>query len=356
MAIVNSLQRFRSTDSSLDILWVGTVEGMETDIVTGSGIDIEFIESSGLVGKGLIGMIKGLYRLLVGLIQSYILISRFSPDVIFVTGGYTTVPVSVAGWLRQVPIAIYLPDVEPGLAIRIISKIADRVLITVEASQEYLKHVKLVVTGYPLRTQLTNALTMSQDESRSVLGIKNNKTILIVGGSLGARSINLAALEAGRTWVSEGFQIIHVTGKLGWIESEKIWTDLDSFTKLNYKLFPYLSDKIGVAMRASNIVVARAGASCLGEFPAFGLPAVLVPYPYSWSYQYANAHMLCDQGAAICVEDNDLPIVLRQTVSRLLNNDSEMIEFGKNARRFSNIDGADNIANELRSMVCGESL
>ncbi|HAJ05898.1 MAG TPA: UDP-N-acetylglucosamine--N-acetylmuramyl-(pentapeptide) pyrophosphoryl-undecaprenol N-acetylglucosamine transferase, partial [Chloroflexi bacterium] len=121
MAIVNSLQRFRSTDSSLDILWVGTVEGMETDIVTGSGIDIEFIESSGLVGKGLIGMIKGLYRLLVGLMQSYILISRFSPDAIFVTGGYTTVPVSVAGWLRQVPIAIYLPDVEPGLAIRIIS-------------------------------------------------------------------------------------------------------------------------------------------------------------------------------------------------------------------------------------------
>ena len=352
MAAVASLRESRSSSGDLNLLWIGSVGGMESDIVSKSGIDIEVIHSGGLVGRGFTGMCVGLWKLAMAAIQAWPLVSRFSPDAIFVTGGYTAAPVVLCGWLRRIPVAIYLPDVEPGLAVRVIARFARRVLTTVETSRKYFKKHNITVTGYPLRPELLRDRQVPSRKARNHFGLSHSrKTILVVGGSLGARSINIAALNSGEEWVSEGAQVIHVTGKLGWNEAQIIWNDLNLETKSNYQLFPYIQEAIGLALRAADLVVARAGASCLGEFPAFGLPAILVPYPYSWRYQYSNAQLLSKSGAAKCLEDKDLGRDLTQTVTRLLNDSSELIYMSKQAKSLSMTKAAECIAEELVTMA-----
>ena len=326
--------------------------GIESDIVSKAGIDIEVIHSGGLMGRGLIGICAGLWKLTIGAIQAWPLVSRFSPDVIFVTGGYTAAPVVLCGWLRRIPVAIYLPDVEPGLAVRVIARFARRVLTTVEMSRQYFKKNNIVVTGYPLRPELLRDMQVTANTARNHFGLSHSrKTILVVGGSLGARSINIAILNSGQEWVSKGAQVIHVTGKLGWNEAQIIWNDLHPEIKSNYRLFPYIQEEIGLALRAADLVVARAGASCLGEFPAFGLPAILVPYPHSWRYQYSNAQLLSKSGAAISLEDKDLSSDLTKTVTRLLNDPAELTYMSQQARLLSMTKAAECIAEELVTMA-----
>ena len=354
MAAVASLRDRESRFSSgkLKLLWIGSVGGMESDIVSKAGIDIEVIHSGGLVGRGFAGMCMGLWKLAIGAIQAWPIVSRFGPDAIFVTGGYTAVPVVLCGWLQRIPVAIYLPDIEPGLAVRVIARFARRVLTTMEKSREYFKKNNITVTGYPLRPELLRDMQVSVLTARNHFGLSHSrKTILVMGGSLGARSINMATLNSGQEWVSKGAQIIHVTGKRGWDETQNMWNDLHPETKTNYQLFPFIQEEIGLALRAADLVVARAGASCLGEFPAFGLPAILVPYPHSWRYQYSNAQMLNKLGAAICLEDKDLGSDLTRTVIGLLNDPSELTYMSKQAKSLSMTKAAERIAEELVTMV-----
>ncbi len=354
MAAVASLRESRLNSGDLNLLWIGSVGGIERDIVIKAGIEIEIIHSGGVVGRGFVGVCVGLWKVMIGAIQAWPLISHFKPNAIFVTGGYTAIPVVLCGWLRRIPVAIYLPDVEPGLAVRVISRIAKRVLITAEISRKFFKFKKnkTIVTGYPLRPELLRDMQVSTTKAREHFGIScSRKTILVVGGSLGARSINMAVVNSVNEWVAKGVQVIHVTGKLGWSEVQDAWNGLHLETKSNYRIFPYIYEDMGLALGASDLVVARAGASCLGEFPAFGLPAILVPYPYSWRYQYSNAQLLSDSGAAICIEDHDLKSDLTDIVTGLVDNMSVLNDMSKAAKRLSQTLGSERIAKELVSMA-----
>ena len=161
----------------------------------------------------------------------------------------------------------------------------------------------------------------------------------------------MAVLNSVNEWVDKGAQVIHVTGKLGWSDVQTVRSGFHVETKSNYKIFPYLNDDMGLALRAADLVVARAGASCLGEFPAFGLPAILVPYPYSWRYQYSNAKLLSDSGAAICVEDKALKSDLTHIVTGLLTNTFELNYMSKKSKDLSKTSGAERIAEELVAMA-----
>ena len=354
MAAVASLRESRLTSGDLNLLWIGSVGGIEVDIVNNAGIDIEIIYSGGVVGRGFAGICKGLWKVMIGTMQAWPLMSNFKPTAIFVTGGYTAIPVVLCGWLRRIPVAIYLPDVEPGLAVRVIARIAKRVLITAETSRQFFdfKKNETIVTGYPLRPKLLRDIQVSTTKARQHFGINcSRKTILVVGGSLGARSINMAVVNSVNEWVDKGVQVIHITGKLGWIEVQTAWSGFHLETKSNYRIFPYIYEDMGLALRAADLVVARSGASCLGEFPAFGLPAILVPYPYSWRYQYSNAQLLSNAGAAICIEDKDLMSDLTHMVTGLVDNISELNDMSKKAKGLSKTEGSVRIAEEIISMA-----
>jgi UDP-N-acetylglucosamine--N-acetylmuramyl-(pentapeptide) pyrophosphoryl-undecaprenol N-acetylglucosamine transferase len=172
-----------------------------------------------------------------------------------------------------------------------------------ESGAFFPKHPSKVVTGYPLRPGLDH---WTMTEARSFFALQEELPVLLVfGGSKGARSIN-QALAGALPELLQDMQVIHITGKLDWQMIEQVRAGLPTEQLNRYRPYPYLYDEIGAAMQLADLALTRAGASILGELPLFGLPAILVPYPYAWRYQRVNASYLVKRGAAEHIEDAQL--------------------------------------------------
>jgi UDP-N-acetylglucosamine--N-acetylmuramyl-(pentapeptide) pyrophosphoryl-undecaprenol N-acetylglucosamine transferase len=327
---------------------------METKMVRDVGIKLETIRAGGVVGKGVSGGMLGLMNITMGTAQVLRIMARFRPEAVFVTGGYTAVPVTLAGWLRRVPTAVYLPDVEPGLAVRWVARLSRRVLVTMAQSREYFNNKRVTVTGYPLRQEIVRATRATRQAARESFDLSAERlTVLVVGGSRGARSINRAALAAGPGWIAAGAQVLHVSGQLDWSRVQEQQAQFTPENRAHYHVFPYLSDKIGFALRSADLAVARAGASCLGEFPAFGLPALLVPYPHAWHYQRSNAEVLSECGAAVWIEDRELQHLLGPTVDELLRDRATLAAMSRKTTALAVPKASDRVAAEIIAMAAG---
>jgi len=252
-------------------------------------------------------------------------------------------------WLRRISAIIYLPDIEPGTAIRFLSRFVDTVATTSEASGPYLPAGKMVPTGYPVRAELRRSLQMTQADARRQFDIDPERfTLFVFGGSRGARSIN-QALMAILPELLAHIQVIHVSGTASWPEVETLAATLPDEIRQYYRPYPYLDERMGVAFRAASLVLARAGASMLGECPAFGLPAILVPYPHAWRYQKVNADYLADCGAAIRLDDSALREQLLTTIQNLLADPARLARMSAAARQQDKPDAVQNLARLLLS-------
>ena len=241
------------------------------------------------------------------------------------------------------PSLIYLPDVEPGLAIRVLQRFAQKVAITVPDSASYFRPGQTVVTGYPLRAQIHSA---TREAAVAHFGLDPaRKTLLVFGGSRGARSINTALLAVLPQLLADGVQVVHVSGTLDWPQVEPARAALPDAT--DYHAYPYLHAEMGLAMAAADLVVSRGGASVLGEFPAFGLPSILVPYPHAWRYQKVNADYLAARGAAVVMNDADLTLQLLPTVRTLLESSTQLRDMRAAAQRLAEHDSAWRVGQEL---------
>ena len=170
-------------------------------------------------------------------------------------------------------------------------------------------------------------------------------TLLFMGGSSGARSINQAVTAiVGR--LIETYQVIHLTGHLDWETVRAKTADLGP----RYQAFPYLHE-VGAAYAAADLVISRSGASTLGEYPYFGLPAILVPYPYAWRYQKVNADYLVEHGAAVILEDNRLENELYQTISRLMADPMRLAGMSRAMASLSEPDSSERITALLYDMA-----
>jgi UDP-N-acetylglucosamine--N-acetylmuramyl-(pentapeptide) pyrophosphoryl-undecaprenol N-acetylglucosamine transferase len=257
------------------------------------------------------------WRLLLGFFAACRLLRKFRPHVLLFTGGYLAVPVAFASrLLRQGKRLLYVPDIEPAWALKTLARFADQVALTVEDSRRYFpKHPNLVVTGYPLRPDLH---TWNKTQALELFALRNDLPVVLVsGGSRGARSIN-QALQAVLPELLRKVQVLHISGNLDWPAVEASRARLPVELQARYRAYPYLHKEMGAALRAADLVISRAGASVLGEYPLFGLPAILVPYPYAWRYQRVNAQYLVRQGAAVQVNDADLAEQLLSTIRDLL--------------------------------------
>jgi UDP-N-acetylglucosamine--N-acetylmuramyl-(pentapeptide) pyrophosphoryl-undecaprenol N-acetylglucosamine transferase len=285
---------------------------MEADLVGREGVSFAAIPAAGLHGVGLASLPRNLSRLARGFVASRRILNEFRPDVLFFTGGYVAGPMALAG--RSVPTALYVPDIEPGLALKTLARFADRICVTSARTQQYLKR-SVVVTGYPVRSDLAR---WTKQEGRLALGIGGDLPVLLVaGGSKGARSIN-EALLIHLPALLEVAQVIHLTGHG---ESEAVAAGTSGLTQSQqsrYHRYAFLHENMGAALAAADFAVMRAGASVLGELPLFGLPAVLVPYPHAWRYQWVNARYLAEHNAAVVIEDAAVGRELLNTVRSLL--------------------------------------
>jgi UDP-N-acetylglucosamine--N-acetylmuramyl-(pentapeptide) pyrophosphoryl-undecaprenol N-acetylglucosamine transferase len=334
---------------SLDALYVGAEGEIEETVVPRSNIPLERLSGGGLHGVGLGHFARNLAHLGQGFVQSWRILGRFRPDVTFLTGGYVSVPVALAVWLKRRPILVYLPDVEPGRAVKLLSRIATQVAVTVEASQQYLRP-KVVVTGYPLRSEFRQDQTELRKVGRLCLSIPaGEKVLLVFGGSRGARSIN-QALGTIMERVLALAHVIHISGTLDAEQCRARTEMLPADLRTRYHLFDYVHE-MAQTLATADLVVARAGAATLGEFPNFGLPAILVPYPYAWRYQRVNADYLAERGAAVRLNDEEMGQRLWPTIESLLGDDERLEEMSKSARALAQPDAAARLADLLGDLA-----
>lgn len=341
------VERLGIRDQGSGILWIGGEGGVEQALVERAGISFRAIPAGGLHGVGLVRMLRNALKLIAGTLKAWQLLGDHKPDAMLTTGGFVSAPVAVACWLRRVPILLYLPDIEPGLAVKFVAKFAARIGVTTEDAMRYFPARKVIVTGYPTRLDLAQA-----DRAAAIRRfelVEDRKTLLVWGGSKGARNINRATLVIIQSLLAR-YQVIHISGSADAAEVQAKCESLPDELKRYYHVFEYMHE-IGLAFAAADLVVSRAGASILGEYPVFGLPSILIPYPYAWRYQKVNADYLAARGAAVRLDDETLSETLLPTVERLLSDAAQLPAMCRAARSLARPDPAQVLAQALQELA-----
>ncbi len=323
---------------------------MEASLISRTGLAFESIPAAGLHGVGLKALPGNLWRLAKGVPAARRIVRQFDPDVIFFTGGFVGVPVALAG--RHLPKMVYVPDIEPALALKLIGNMADVIAVTTEESRAYHSvRRRVVVTGYPTRHSLR---TVDRTGARDRLGLDVERPVVLVfGGSRGARSIN-EALWGCLEKLLESTQILHITGTLDWPRVEDVRSRFPIAQLSDYHAHAYLHEEMADALVAADLVVSRAGAATLGEFTLLGLPAILVPYPHAWRYQKVNAQYLVRRGAAVSLADGSLGEELLPTILTLLGDKARLNAMAQAARKLATPEAAHAIASEIESLGEGK--
>ena len=316
---------------------------MERQLVQESGLAFAAyheLHAGPIHGVNPVRILFSLIKLSIGSLQAIFKLSSIRPRVILMTGGWANLPLAFGATLLRVPSVIFLPDIEPGLTIKVLQRFARRVAITVPESETFFPREKTVVTGYPLHQ---DRLTATRDRAICHFQLDASlKTLLVFGGSRGARNINIALGDQLERLLDAKMQILHITGAFDWERTMEQVGKLSENPR--YHAFPYLHDEMGLALAAADLVVCRAGASTLAELPLFGLPAILVPYPYAWRYQRVNADYLSERGAALRLNDEDLPQKLYDTVMTLIGNEKRLAEMRAKSAAQAHPGGARSLA------------
>lgn len=279
-------------DNGDQVVYIGVRRGIEARIMPSTGIDHHFIDFEGVRGRG-IKAFSALAKLLPSLISVFRVFRKFRPDAVFLTGGYVSIPVFLVALILGVPIFIHEQNSIPGLSNVVISGFARKVFVTFEESIRYLRGFKFIVSGNVVREEFF----------RERYPTKSSFNLLVLGGSLGARSINRALIGILDKLKVLNVRIFHQTGRLDYEEVVKAYKEL-SYD--NAFIFDF-HDKPWDLLKSATIVVSRAGSSTITEIVLAGRCAILVPYPYAASnHQFFNASIISKLAPVWILEDKDL--------------------------------------------------
>ncbi|MFB3052627.1 MAG: glycosyltransferase [Dehalococcoidia bacterium] len=340
LTIAAALERELPSGERLEPLYLGSPEGTEAELVERADIPLRPVSSGPIRGRNPWELTRNAARMAKGVAQARKALSDFRADVVLSTGGYTSFPIALAARSRGTPITIYLPDVYPGWAVRAIASLARRIAVTAPESLRKLPTGKAILTGYPVREEFSQ---VSRAAGRQRLGLDpEEKVLFVAGASQGAHSINQAIANNLRSLL-ELCEVVHVSGRADEEWLTRLAKDLPDELSSRYHLSGYLHKEFPWAMAAADLALCRAGASVLGELPALGLPAILVPYPYAGAHQRLNARHLADNDAAIILEDSDLSSML-PLVGGLLHDAARLDAMSQASRRLARPEAARNIA------------
>ncbi len=319
LAIARGLQQLRS---DVEILYIGTNRGLEADVVPKAGLPLVTIATQGLERRQLWKNFTVPAKIGRGLFQARAHLKHFRPQIVVGTGGYVSGPVCLAAFLQGVPVLLHEQNAFPGLTNRLLAILARKVCLTFpEADQYFFRRARLVTTGLPVRPEIIAA---ERQAGRLRLGLqKEQKLVLIVGGSQGAQSINKAMLPLYSKFSREcDVRFIHITGRRDYDSylAQVREQGIDLAVCGNISIKPYIYNMEHV-LASADLVISRAGASFLAEILVRGLPSILVPYPHATNnHQEYNARAISAKGAAILLLDRELKgEKLSQTVQQLLN-------------------------------------
>lgn len=342
------LRALTARHAEADIAWVGRPDSVESRIIAQEGLSYHSVSCAPFRGAGPLGVLRGLPAIARGVIAARALIARQRPDVVFATGGYVSVPLVLAAWTMRRPVLLYLPDMEPGLAVRMLAPFARRIAVSFDTVLGHFSARKAFLSGYPVRVALYET---TPEAARAALGLEAQAPVVLVfGGSTGAHSMN-EAVAAHVEALLGMTQLVHISGLQDHAAMCRVREALPAELAARYHLYDYLHTEMTDALAAADLVVARAGAATLGEFPAVGLPAVLVPYPYSGQHQHPNAEYLASRGGAVVVEDRDLAKRLVPVITELLGDDARRGAMRQAMRAMARPGAADSIVDELTALA-----
>ncbi len=327
----------------LDVLYAGRADGVEAAIATDAGYAFAAVEARAMRGRHVLSKAWSAVRLARGVGSAWRLLRRFRPQAVLVTGGYASVPVGLAAWLTRRPLVIFLPDIEPGWAVRLLAPLATRICVTDARSLPRLPARKTVATGYPLRPIFRE---IDRPMARARFQLNGAPVVLVTGAVQGAHSLNEALSARLPEWLEQA-HVIHVSGPRDYRRLKTERDALPERLRLRYHLHEYLGDELPVAMAAADLAVSRAGASVLGELPAAHLPAVLVPLPEAGAHQRRNAEILAGAGAAVVLEDAQVTADLFPVVRDILQDPDRLHRMRRAAEARSRPDAAERIAEVL---------
>lgn len=306
------IDKIKSEDSSVDILYIGTLDRMESKIVPSLGIKYEGVSIKGLNRRNVFKNFEVFSSYVKAKKRVRDIISSFNPDVVLGIGGYITLPVVSVASSMGIKTFIHEQNSIPGLSNRLLSRKVDRIGVSFEDSMKYFPLSKTVFTGNPRSEEAIEAVVC--DKKKYGLSY-NKKLVLIVMGSLGSFSVSNIMMDIIPRFNGKKYEVLFVTGKDYFSSFEGV--NVPS----NVKLVSFIDDMLSV-LKVTDLIVTRAGASTIAEITALGIPSIMVPSPYvTHNHQLKNALVLADHGASVVIQESELNSkVLIDNIDEILSN------------------------------------
>jgi UDP-N-acetylglucosamine--N-acetylmuramyl-(pentapeptide) pyrophosphoryl-undecaprenol N-acetylglucosamine transferase len=341
LAIINKI---KEKEPNSEILYIGTTDRMEKDIIPNNGIDFVGIKVKGFERKLTLENFTTISYFFEAIRESRKIISKFKPDIVIGVGGYVTAPVIYAAKKLGYKTMIHEQNSVVGLANRFLLKYSDIIATSFSTTINYIGREKdrVIYTGNPCSE---NALT-KKPMDRTEFGLsKTKKLVLIVMGSLGSSTINEKMKEILPSFKDKEYEVLFVTGKAYYEEFKAI--DLK-----NVKIVPYIEDMIRI-MKSTDLIVSRAGATTMSEIIALAIPSILIPSPHvTDNHQLNNAIDLVGKDAAILIEEEYLkPKILIDEIDSILNNEKRYNKMKKNLLKSSITDSSTKIYQEIKKIL-----
>ena len=332
------------------ILFVGALGRMEMQRVPAAGYEIKGLPICGFDRKNLLKNVKVLYKIWKSQRMAKKIIKDFRPQVAVGVGGYASGPTLNKAAAMGIPCLIQEQNSYAGVTNKLLAKKAEKICVAYEGMERFFPAEKIILTGNPVRQALLETTITREDAIRSFGLDPEKKTILLVGGSLGARTINESMLRHLDLIKESGLQFIWQTGKY---YSAEIAERLKGQDLPNLKVTDFITD-MGSAYRAADLVISRAGASSISEFCLIGKPVILVPSPnVAEDHQTKNALALSTRGAAIYIKDAEAPDILLQTAIETVNDADKLKYLSENVLKLALPDSANIIAKEVINLANG---
>ena len=336
------IEGFKKYDKDLEVLYIGTENRMEKDIVPKNGIPYYGIEIYGL-SKNIFKDIKDVFLIFKAKKEIKKKILEFKPDVVLGIGGYVTYPVLSAAKSLHIKTFIHEQNAIPGKTNKMISKYADIIGISFKESAKYFPNRNVLYTGNPTGIRALNTPRIT----KSSLGLNDDKPlVVVVCGSLGSETVNNAMKGYLKTLENKNYQVVYITGKNLFEEFIKI-----KYPK-NIKVLPYLDNLTGL-LKETDVLVARAGASTIAEVLSLKVPTIFIPSPYvANNHQYYNAVSLKNDNLALMLEEKDLSIPnITKNIEDLLYNKDKQIKIKNNLNKVSTLDSTKIIYDAIKELI-----
>lgn len=339
---ISIINKIMSKEKNSEILYIGTTNRMEKDIIPKLGIKYIGIDIYGF-SKNILTSFKALIYMLKAKAKCTKIIKDFKPDIVIGVGGYVTVPVILSAHKLRIKTIIHEQNSIPGKANKLLDKYVDRICISMKKSKAYFTDYKTVYTGNPRGEEVCNAPLIKKSD----VGFNNKeKLVLITTGSLGSSTVNNIIKSTIPLMKEKEYQVLFITGKSYYDEYKGI--NLPS----NIQVIPYLENMPSV-LKITDLIISRAGATILSEITALGIPSILIPSPYvPNNHQYYNAKELEDNNASVLIEEKTLTSEkLIATIDLILDDKKKYLNMKKAAKEQGVTDSASRIYEEIIKIV-----